>query len=106
MDTGATIRHYTIIRTLGKGGMVEVFLADDLELKRQVALKILPEAVRRDAMRLARFRTEAESAAKLKHLDIAQIYSIEEADGHQVITMEYIDSNPLNDLIPPDMACL
>ena len=49
MDTGATIRHYTIIRTLGKGGMVEVFLADDLELKRQVALKILPEAVRRDA---------------------------------------------------------
>jgi len=106
MDTGATIRHYTIIRPLGKGGMVEVYLADDLELKRQVALKILPEAVRRDAMRLARFRTEAEAAAKLKHLDIAQIYSIEEADGHQFITMEYIDSKPLNDLIPPDMACL
>ncbi|MBI4551208.1 MAG: serine/threonine protein kinase, partial [Candidatus Latescibacteria bacterium] len=99
---GPTLSHYRIIRQLGQGGMGEVYLAEDLNLKRQVALKVLPEAVRNDPERLRRFRTEAEAAAKLNHPNIAQIYSIEEADGVLFITMEYVDGQTLHVHIPPD----
>jgi serine/threonine protein kinase/Tol biopolymer transport system component len=76
---GQLLSHYAILRQLGKGGMGEVYLAEDLHLKRPVALKVLPEALRQDHARLTRFRTEAEAAAQLNHPNIATIYSIEEA---------------------------
>lgn len=91
MDTGKTIGHYTILRQLGKGGMGEVYLADDTKLDRQVAIKVLPDAVRSDPERLARFRREAKAAASLKHNNIATIHSIEEADKVLFIVMEYVD---------------
>ena len=62
MEQGQTIGHYTIIRQLGKGGMGEVYLADDTKLDRQVAIKVLPDAVRQDPERLARFRRKAKAA--------------------------------------------
>ncbi|MBI4550682.1 MAG: serine/threonine protein kinase, partial [Candidatus Latescibacteria bacterium] len=93
--------HYRILRLLGQGGMGEVYLAEDTRLKRQVALKVLPEALRRDPARLRRFRTEAEAAAQLNHPNIAHLYSIDEADGLLFITMEYVDGQPLAQLIPP-----
>ena len=76
---GKTLLHYRIIRELGAGGMGQVYLAEDTELNRQVALKVLPESVRDDPERLRRFRTEAKSAAKLNHPNIAQIHALEEA---------------------------
>ena len=102
MEAGTTIGHYTITRPLGKGGMGEVYLADDTKLKREVALKFLPEAVQNDPGRLRRFRTEAEAAAKLNHPNIATIHSIEEADDQIFITMEYVDGQPLSASIPND----
>ncbi len=100
MEKGQTLAHYTILRPLGKGGMGEVYLAEDTRLKRDVALKVLPEMVRNDPERLRRFRTEAEAAATLNHPHIATIHSIEEADGQVFIVMEHVDGLPLSERIP------
>ena len=58
---GTTLSHYRIIRQLGKGGMSEVYLAEDTRLNREVAVKVLPESLRNNPERLARFRREAEA---------------------------------------------
>lgn len=100
MQEGQTIGHYTIIRPLGKGGMGEVYLAEDTKLDRQVAIKVLPASVREDAERLARFRREAKAAASLKHPNIATIYSLEEADNVLFIVMEYVEGKTLTEQIP------
>jgi eukaryotic-like serine/threonine-protein kinase len=100
MTTGQTLAHYEIIRPLGKGGMGEVYLAQDTKLKREVAIKVLPDSVRSDAERLKRFRREAEAAAKLNHPNIATIHSIEEDQGELFITMEYVDGKTLAEHIP------
>ena len=79
MQQGDAVLHYRIERTLGRGGMGEVYLAEDTRLKRRVALKVLPDDLARDPALLQRFRIEAEAAAKLNHPNIAQVYAIEEA---------------------------
>jgi serine/threonine protein kinase len=106
-NAGTNITHYKIIRQLGKGGMGEVYLAEDTRLDRQVAIKVLPDALRSDPERLARFRREAKAAASLNHPSIATIHSIEEADnpaGEPVlfIVMEYVDGETLAERIPSD----
>ena len=102
MEPGKTIGHYRIIRQLGKGGMGEVYLAEDTTLKRGVAIKVLPETLQKDPERLARFRREAEAAGKLKHPNIATIHALEEADGVLFIVMEYVEGESLKDRIPND----
>lgn len=102
MQQGDTILHYRIERILGRGGMGEVYLAEDTRLKRRVALKVLPEDLARDPALLQRFRIEAEAAAKLNHPNIAQVYAIEEAltggpDTMYFITMEYVSGQPLHE---------
>ena len=94
-----TLSHYKVIRKIGQGGMGEVYLAEDTILKREVAIKFLPESVRHDPERLRRFRTEAEAAAKLNHPILATVHSIEEAEGEIFITMEYVDGQPLGEHI-------
>ena len=74
---GKTLGPYQVVAKLGEGGMGEVYRATDSQLKRSVALKVLPAAVATDAERLARFQREAEVLAALNHPNIAAIYGLE-----------------------------
>jgi len=96
---GKTLNHFKVLDRLGKGGMGEVYVAEDSKLKRRVALKVLPEEVARDPARLDRFQREAESIAALNHPNIVTIYSIEEADGIRFLTMELVEGETLTQLI-------
>ena len=71
---------YRVIELIGKGGMGEVFLAEDTELERKVALKFLPEALQSDPTALARLRREAKSAAALDHPYICKVYEVGESE--------------------------
>ena len=75
---GAKLGPYEILAPIGAGGMGEVYRARDAKLKRDVALKVLPEAFARDPERMARFQREAEVLASLNHPNIAHIYGVEE----------------------------
>jgi eukaryotic-like serine/threonine-protein kinase len=97
---GKTLNHFKFLDHLGKGGMGEVYVAEDCKLKRKVALKVLPEEVARDPARLERFQREAETIAALNHPNIVTIYSIEEADGIRFLTMELVEGETLIQLIP------
>ena len=88
---GKTLGRYRIVEKLGPGGMSEVFVADDLELRRKVALKVLPPAMAADPVSLSRFRREARSLAALSHPGIVVIHSVEEAEGLHFLTMELVE---------------
>src|SRR4051812_36043179 len=96
----AVLAHYRIIRSIGAGGMGEVFLAEDAKLGRQVALKVLAPSVTGDAERRARFEREARAVAALNHPNIITIYSVEEQDGVLFMTMELIEGRTLAEVIP------
>ena len=88
---GKTLGHYKILEQLGRGGMGEVYLADDTTLDRKVALKFLPEVFTGDPERMARFEREAKLLASLNHPNIAAIYGLEQADGKRFLIMEYVE---------------
>jgi predicted Ser/Thr protein kinase len=90
---------YQIERLLGRGGMGEVYRAEDLTLDQTVALKFLPDAVRDDHARLARFRSEVSVARQVSHPNVCRVYDIGEADGHIFLSMEYIDGEDLATLL-------
>ncbi len=92
---GKTLGHYRIGEQLGHGGMGEVYVADDLNLNRKVAVKLLPEAFTGDPERMARFEREAKLLASLNHPNIAAIYGLEQADGKRFIVMELVDGETL-----------
>ncbi|HJZ66620.1 MAG TPA: protein kinase, partial [Blastocatellia bacterium] len=94
-----TIAHYRIVSCLGTGGMGEVYLAQDTQLDRKLALKILPADVATNSERMRRFVQEAKAAAALNHPNIAHIYEIGEADGVNFIAMEFIDGETLREYI-------
>ena len=96
---GQRIGQYEIISPLGKGGMGEVYLAQDHKLGRKVALKFLPLSFTRDADRLRRFEREARSASALNHPNILTIHEIGEIDGHRFIATEFIDGETLRQKI-------
>jgi eukaryotic-like serine/threonine-protein kinase len=98
--------HYEVRSLLGKGGMGEVYLAEDMRLHRKVALKILPAAVATDQDRMRRFEQEAMAAAALNHPYIAHIYEIGESAGTHFIAIEHIDGDTLRDKIHRDKAPL
>ncbi|MGB2958518.1 MAG: protein kinase, partial [Bacteroidota bacterium] len=96
---GRTIAHYNVIEQIGEGGMGMVCKAEDLNLKRTVAIKFLPRHIAADSEERERFKIEAQAAAALNHSNIATIHSIEEAEGELFIVMEYIDGKTLSDVL-------
>src|SRR5438067_3634273 len=90
---------YKIVRKLGAGGMADVYLAEDQELGRRVAIKILNDRHAADDQFIERFRREAKNAAGLSHPNIVQIYDRGEAEGTYYIAMEYLEGRTLKELI-------
>jgi len=99
LATGTKLGRYEIRSQIGEGGMGEVYLAEDTQLHRKVALKILPAEVAANRDRMRRFNQEATAAAALNHPNIAHIYEIGETDGLNFIVMEFIDGHTLRELI-------
>ena len=99
LAAGTRVGHYEVVAALGAGGMGEVYRARDTQLKRDVALKVLPAEVAADPHRLARFQREAELLAALNHPHIAQVYGLAEAGGVRAIVMELVEGPTLAERI-------
>jgi tRNA A-37 threonylcarbamoyl transferase component Bud32 len=90
---------YRLVALLGRGGMGEVYRADDLTLDQPVALKFLPEGVADDAARLTQFHNELRIARQVSHKNVCRLYDLGEADGRRFLTMEYVDGENLASLL-------
>ena len=99
LQHGTRFGPYEVIAQIGMGGMGEVYRATDTNLKRAVAIKVLPASVAGDHERLARFQREAEVLASLNHPNIAHIYGLEDADGIKALVMELVEGPTLADRI-------
>ena len=95
---GVTIGSYRVVGTLGRGGMGEVLLAEDVRLNRKVAIKVLYAEYTKDTERLKRFSQEARAASSLNHPHIVALYDIGEADIGKYIVMEYIQGSTLREI--------
>jgi serine/threonine protein kinase len=93
---GTPLGPYEITAQIGVGGMGEVYRATDINLRRSVAIKVLPASFSGDAERLARFRREAEVLASLNHPNIAQIHGLEKSDGITALVMELVEGEDLS----------
>jgi serine/threonine protein kinase len=99
LKLGARLGPYEILSPIGAGGMGEVYRATDTNLKRAVAIKVLPASVASDPERLARFQREAEVLASLNHPNIAAIYGLEKSDGTTALVMELVEGEDLSQRI-------
>src|SRR6266545_2352541 len=90
---------YKIERMVGKGGMGAVFLAQDLTLDREVAIKVLPPDISQDPKVVQRFQQEAKTAAKLDHPNIIPIYRVESEGGMNYFVMKYVPGRSLEDIL-------
>ena len=96
---GKTLSHYKVIEKIGQGGMGVVYRAQDTNLSREVAIKVLPEQFTQDPQRLARFEREAKLLASLNHPNIAAIPSFEHSDGIHFLVLELVEGDTLADLL-------
>jgi serine/threonine-protein kinase len=99
LASGSRLGPYEVIAQIGAGGMGEVYQAKDSRLKRDVALKVLPDSFAQDPDRLARFQREAELLATLNHPNIAGIYGLEESNGVRALVLELVEGPTLADRI-------
>ncbi len=97
---GKSFSHFKITAKLGEGGMGEVYRAEDTKLGREVAIKVLPAEMADDPERLERFTREAQAIAALNHPNIITIHSVEEAEGLQLLTMELVEGQSLDQVLP------
>lgn len=101
---------YRILGLLGRGGMGEVYKAEDLKLSQDVALKFLPEHFAGDAASLERFHGEVRTARQVSHPNVCRVFDIGEVEGSHFLSMEFIDGDDLSSLLrrigrlPPDKA--
>src|SRR6266849_3402007 len=98
-SVGDKLGPYEILASIGAGGMAEVYRARDTKLKRDVAIKVLPDEFSRDPERVARFQREAEVLASLNHPNIATIYGLEEAHDSRFLVLELVEGETLADRI-------
>jgi eukaryotic-like serine/threonine-protein kinase len=99
LPAGTKLGRYEVREQIGAGGMGEVYRAHDSRLKRDVAIKLLPEQFARDPERLARFRREAQLLASLNHPNIATIHGLEDADGSHFLVMELVPGETLQERV-------
>jgi len=92
---GTTISHFKVLEKIGQGGMGEVYRAEDTNLSREVAIKVLPEQFTQDPQRLARFEREAKLLASLNHPNIAAIHSFEHSDDMYFLVLELVEGETL-----------
>jgi Tol biopolymer transport system component len=104
LDVGTRIGPYEILQFSGAGGMGQVYRARDTRLNRDVAVKILPDALLHDHDPLARFRREAQVLASLNHPNIATIHGLEESDGVRALVMEFVEGRTLAEIIAGSRA--
>jgi hypothetical protein len=97
---GSCLAHYQVLELLGRGGMGEVYAAEDTRLRRKVAIKVLPAAMAADPERRRRFEREAQAIASLNHPGIVTIHSVEHEGGVSFLTMELVEGTTLADLVP------
>ncbi len=90
---------YRILGLLGRGGMGEVYKADDIKLSQTVALKFLPDRLERDAAALERFHAEVRTARQVSHPNVCRVFDIGEIDGRHFLSMEFIDGDDLSSLL-------
>src|SRR5499433_641042 len=95
VGVGTRLGSLEITALIGRGGMGEVYRARDLKLKREVAIKILPEEFSRDCDRASRFQREAELLAALNHPNIAAIYDVAEIDNTRFLVLELVEGETL-----------
>src|SRR5450432_4063326 len=100
LSHGDQIGQYTVVSLLGQGGMGEVYRARDAKLNRDVAIKVLPAALAKDARYMARFEREAQVLASLNHPNIATVYGIEQG----ALVMEFVEGENLRGPVPLDEA--
>jgi Tol biopolymer transport system component/tRNA A-37 threonylcarbamoyl transferase component Bud32 len=96
---GRTFNHYRVVSAIGQGGMGAVYLAEDLRLKRRVALKFLPDEVGSDPTRLERLAREAQAVAALNHPNIVTVHAIERDGDTHFIAMEYLEGRTLDEFV-------
>ena len=95
LSDGQHLSHYKVLEKIGQGGMGEVYRAEDTNLSREVAIKVLPEQFTKDPQRLARFEREAKLLAQLNHPNIAAIYGFEKAEGVHFLALELVEGETL-----------
>src|SRR5437762_12440020 len=97
--SGRTIGDFHLLRRLGQGGMGQVYLAEQISLKRKVAIKMMRADLAVSAVSLQRFKAEAEAIARVSHANIVQVYAIGEETGLHYMALEYVEGRNLREFV-------